>query len=114
MTRGIRSRDNRPTSYYVYLLLCDDGSHYTGYTSNVTSRLQRHKTGQGARYTKMRRPKRIVYLERFGTRSAAMRREREIKGLTHSQKRDLAGRTLKVDPKRMRQGYRRKMPLLER
>jgi putative endonuclease len=97
-------------SYYVYLLLCDDGSYYTGYTSKLASRLHRHKRGQGARYTRMRRPKRIVYVERFGTRRAAMRRERQIKALSHNQKHDLAKKAKRITSKPMRSGYRRRMP----
>lgn len=77
-------------AYYVYLLLCDDGSYYTGYTNNVTSRLERHKAGRGARYTKMRRPKRIAYVEKFKTRKAATRREHQIKTLSHREKHELA------------------------
>jgi putative endonuclease len=77
-------------SYFVYMLLCNDGSYYTGYTSNVLSRFERHKKGRGARYTKMRQPKRIVYLKRFSTRRAAMRRERQMKALSHDEKRDLS------------------------
>jgi len=76
------------------MLLCDDRSYYTGYTSNVASRLRRHKKGRGARYTKMRRPRRIVHVENFRTRRAAMKRERQIKSLTHEQKRNLAGRAV--------------------
>jgi len=71
------------------LLLCDDGSYYAGYTNNVASRLWQHKKGYGARYTRIRRPKRVIYVEEFKTRRAAMRRERQIEALTHSQKRDL-------------------------
>jgi len=77
-------------SYFVYLLRCDDGSYYTGYTSDLDSRLRSHEARRGARYTRMRRPRNIVYLERFRTRLAAMRRERQIKRLTHRQKRELA------------------------
>jgi len=76
-------------SYYVYLLLCDDGSYYTGYTNNVASRLERHKKGCGARYTRMRRPKRVVYVEEFRTRGAATRREQQIKALSHREKHEL-------------------------
>ncbi len=77
-------------SYYVYLLLCDDGSYYTGYTNNVASRLERHRKGNGARYTRMRRPKKVVYVEEFRTRGAAIRRERRIKTLSHKEKHELA------------------------
>ena len=90
ITQETHSRLKKHKSYFVYMLLCNDGSYYTGYTSNVLSRFQRHKKGLGARYTKMRRPKRIVYLERFATRRAAMKREKQMKTLSHDEKRDLA------------------------
>jgi putative endonuclease len=76
-------------SYYVYLLLCNDGSYYTGYTNNVASRFERHKKGHGARYTRMRRPKEVAYVERCRTRRTAIRRERQIKRLSHKEKNDL-------------------------
>ena len=88
----IRNQKIGTSSYYVYVLLCDDGSYYTGYTNDLPSRFQRHQKGRGARYTKMRRPRRIVYVQRFATRRAAMRRERQIKALSHDGKRDLADR----------------------
>jgi putative endonuclease len=97
VAKGTRARKTaneklgaQPKSYYVYLLLCDDGSYYTGYTSNVASRLERHKIGSGARYTRMRKPKRVVYVEKFRTRLAAIRRERRIKALNHREKHNLA------------------------
>jgi putative endonuclease len=80
-------------SYYVYMLICADGSYYTGYSSNPTLRLVEHMKGQGARYTRMHKPRKIVYLERHKNRSMAMRREREIKALTHKEKRSLARKT---------------------
>jgi len=87
----------KPRSFYVYLLLCDDGSYYTGYTSNPNFRLLQHEKGRGARYTRMRRPIRIVHLEEFNTRVAAMKRERQVKALTHNQKNHLARRIEKQD-----------------
>jgi putative endonuclease len=72
------------------MLLCDDGSFYTGYSNNPTSRLLAHMKGQGARYTRMHTPSKIIYLEKHRTRSAAMVREREIKALTHEEKRGLS------------------------
>jgi len=76
-------------SYFVYLLLCNDGSYYTGYTNNVALRFERHKKGHGARYTRMRRPKRVVYVEEHRTRRAAIRRELKIKRLSHKEKHEL-------------------------
>ena len=73
-------------AYYVYILLCNDGSFYTGYTKNVEKRAKLHANGKGARYTKAHPPKRIVHVEEFNTRSEAMKRERAIKKLSHEQK----------------------------
>lgn len=75
--------------YYAYILLCKDGSYYTGYAKNVEQRVEQHKKGQGARYTRMRGLKKMVYVEEFNSRSEAMKREREIKSLSHSEKQRL-------------------------
>jgi len=79
-------------SYYVYILLCEDGSYYTGYTRDVEQRFEQHRNGLGARYTRIREPLKIVYVEECGSRSQAMERERQIKALGHSQKQQLAKR----------------------
>lgn len=75
--------------YYVYIILCDDGSFYTGYTKNVKARARLHANGRGARYTKMHKPQEIVYTEQFPLRAEAMRREKAIKKLNHQQKENL-------------------------
>lgn len=75
--------------YYVYILLCKDGSYYTGYTKDIEQRVEQHKKGQGARYTRMREAEKIVYVEKFRNRIEAMKREREIKSFSHSEKRRL-------------------------
>lgn len=75
--------------FYVYILLCTDGSFYTGYTKNIDSRTRLHANGKGARYTKMHKPKKVAYVELFDSRVKAMKREREIKKMTHQQKLDL-------------------------
>jgi len=75
--------------YYVYILLCKDGSYYTGHAKNVKHRIEQHKKGQGARYTRMHEPAKIVYMEEFNSRSDAMKREREIKSFSHSKKQRL-------------------------
>jgi len=76
-------------TFYVYILQCCDGSYYTGYTKDVEARMQQHQNGRGARYTKSHPPKSVAYCEQFDTRSAAMKREREIKKLSHQQKESL-------------------------
>lgn len=76
-------------TYYVYIILCDDGSFYTGYTKDVNNRVKLHVNGQGARYTKMHKPKRISYVESYEQRTEAMKREKAIKKLNHNQKQEL-------------------------
>jgi putative endonuclease len=66
-----------------------DGSFYTGYTKDVDERLKQHENGKGAKYTKAHRPQKVAYVEVFGSRSSAMKRERAIKKLTHQQKQAL-------------------------
>ena len=65
--------------YYLYLLLCGDRSVYTGITTDVERRFLEHVRGAGGHYTASRGAKKILYTERFTTRSAATRREVEIK-----------------------------------
>lgn len=66
-------------SYFVYILGCSDGTLYTGYTNSLEKRLLEHNRGTGAKYTKSRRPCKLLYSEEFETRSEAMKREWEIK-----------------------------------
>lgn len=73
-------------SYYVYIILCKGGSFYTGSTGDLDKRMKLHINGKGAKYTKMHRPKKIVYSEEFGSRAEAMRREKSIKRLNHRKK----------------------------
>jgi len=75
--------------YYVYVILCKDNSFYTGYTKDLDSRMKLHMNGKAARYTRMHRPKKIVYVEQFSSRAEAMQRERKVKRLTRNQKLEL-------------------------
>jgi len=75
--------------FYVYILLCVDGSFYTGYTKNLDERTKMHENGKGARYTRMHKPKRVAYVELFDSRAKAMKREKAIKKLSHQQKLNL-------------------------
>jgi putative endonuclease len=73
--------------YYVYIVRCGDGSLYTGYTTDdVQARLDVHREGRGAKYTRGRGPLELVYTEELGNCSAAKKREWEIKKLTRAQK----------------------------
>lgn len=74
-------------SYFVYILECNDGSLYTGITTNITKRLEEHNTStKGAKYTKARRPVKLVYQETSLNRSTASKREYAIKKLTRAKK----------------------------
>lgn len=75
--------------YYVYLLECADGSIYTGITNDLKKRLKRHAEGSGARYTRAKKALRILYAEEHPDRSAATKREAEIKSWTRQRKLDL-------------------------
>ena len=73
-------------SYYVYLLRCRDGTLYTSYTDNPERRLRVHNAGKGAKYTRSRLPVELVYQEQCPDKSAALRREREIKRMRRAEK----------------------------
>jgi putative endonuclease len=72
--------------YHIYLLECNDGSIYTGITNDISRRLEQHQSGKGARYTRSRGAHKILYTEKCRSRSAALKREFKIKGMTRAQK----------------------------
>ncbi len=71
---------------YTYIVECSDGTLYTGWTNNLEKRLEAHNTGKGAKYTKTRRPVKLVYQEQFETKEEAMSREYHIKQLSRKEK----------------------------
>lgn len=82
--------------WFVYILLCRDGTLYTGATTDLNHRLARHNAGRGAKYTRGRRPVRLVYWEPCPDRPAALRRERAIKVLPRGEKLALCRLTEKL------------------
>ena len=72
--------------YFVYILRCRDGSLYTGSTNDVPRRVETHNSGKGAKYTRGRRPVELVWQEELPDKSAALKRERQLKGLTRAEK----------------------------
>jgi putative endonuclease len=72
--------------YHVYIVECNDGSFYTGYTTDVGRRVAEHNAGRGAKYTLGRRPVELRHVETFESKSAAMSREYEIKQFTRREK----------------------------
>lgn len=72
--------------WVVYILECSDNSLYTGITNDLERRLEEHRAGRGAKYTKHRSPLRVRYTEYRGSKSAALTREAAIKSLARSEK----------------------------
>ena len=76
-------------NWKLYILRCGDGTLYTGITTDVQSRLEAHRSGKGAKYTRGRAPLELVYTEDCGTKGQALKRELEIKALSRPEKRKL-------------------------
>ena len=83
------------SAWTVYILRCADGSLYTGITRDVARRVEEHNSNRllAARYTRARRPVKLVYQEPAATRSAASKREYRIKRLSRAHKQKLVGVT---------------------
>lgn len=77
------------TQWYLYILRCKDGTLYTGITTQVEKRLEAHRAGRGAKYTRGRAPLELVYRETCGTHSDALKREHQIKSLSREEKQKL-------------------------
>lgn len=73
-------------AWYLYILRCGDGSLYTGITTDVEKRLEAHRSGKGAKYTRGRGPLELVYRELCGTHSQALKRELRVKAMTREEK----------------------------
>lgn len=72
--------------FYCYIVKCSDGTFYTGWTTDPARREKQHNTGTGARYTRMRRPVEMVYIEEQPDRGSAMKRELAIKHMRRATK----------------------------
>jgi len=81
--------------FFAYIARCSDNSLYTGYTTNIEKREAKHNKGDGAKYTRSRRPIKIIYFEEYNTRAEAMKREREIKKFSKKRKEQLTTQTYK-------------------
>lgn len=75
--------------WFVYLLECLNGKIYTGITTDVEARFNKHCAGKGAKFTKMNPPSHIMASKPFGNRSEASKLEYQIKQLTPAKKRAL-------------------------
>ncbi len=73
-------------SWYVYILRCGDDTLYCGITPDLEKRLEQHRSGKGAKYTRGRGPLELVYSEALPSRSEALKREAAIKRLRREEK----------------------------
>jgi len=76
--------------FFCYILECADGTFYTGWTTDPPRREKQHNAGRGAKYTRDRRPVKLIYVEELPSRTDAMKRELAIKALKREQKKKLA------------------------
>ncbi len=72
--------------WFVYIVKCRDGSLYTGITTDVATRIKIHNLGKGAKYTRSRRPVKLVWKKSAVSESVARKREAQIKKLSRPQK----------------------------
>ena len=78
-----------PEHFFCYIVRCNDGSYYTGWSTDPENRCKMHNLGRGARYTRMHRPVVLVYTEELPSRSEALKREDQIKQMDRSHKEKL-------------------------
>ena len=76
-------------SNYTYILKCADDTLYCGWTNDLEKRLAAHNSGTAAKYTRTRRPVKLVYYEEFETKQEAMSREFHIKRMSRLEKLEL-------------------------
>ena len=77
------------SNWYLYILRCKDDTLYTGITTDVEKRLEAHRSGKGAKYTRGRSPLELVYRESCSSHSDALKREHQVKMLTREEKQNL-------------------------
>ena len=78
--------------FFCYMVECADGTFYTGWSTDPERREKAHNAGQGAKYTRMRRPVKLIYIEELPDKSSALKRERTIKKFSRKRKEQLVGR----------------------
>ena len=76
-------------NWKLYMLRCKDSTLYTGIAVDVQARLQQHRSGKGAKYTRGRSPLELVYTEQCGNHSEALKREIAVKQLSRKEKEEM-------------------------
>lgn len=86
-----KSKRIKREDWYLYLLECCDGSFYTGITNNLERRFKMHNDGKASRFTRSRRPVKMLYQEKLKSRTQALVRECAVKALPRKKKEELIG-----------------------
>jgi len=76
----------RWAKFYVYIVECQDGTYYTGYTNDLAERIKLHNKGYGAKYLRGKGPVNLVYAKEYHYYKNVLHAERKLKGLRRSQK----------------------------
>jgi len=84
-----QTRTDKEPAWTVYIVECSDGTFYTGVTNDLARRLDQHNAGAASRYTRSRRPVRMIYREGCISRSEALMRECAVKALSRKEKEKL-------------------------
>jgi putative endonuclease len=87
------------SNWYLYLVRCDDGSLYTGISTDVTRRFAQHggEGGAGSKYLKGRVPLTLVFQNNLGSKSLALKVERKVKKLSKARKEELIRANTRID-----------------
>lgn len=75
--------------FYVYILECQNGTYYTGYTNDIENRIKLHNKGLGAKYLRGKSPIKLVYVKEYKYYKSAINKEISLKKLTRKQKEEL-------------------------
>jgi putative endonuclease len=95
MKKRVRRKFRRTGRFWVYIVTCSDGTFYTGFTPDLKKRIKTHNKGRGAKYTRDRRPVRLVWKKEYRRFKPAFKLEKIIKRLTRPEKKSLVkGRRL--------------------
>jgi len=78
--------------FFVYIVKCRDGTYYTGYTPDIEKRVKLHNAGRGAKYTRDRRPVKLIWYKEYKQFKNAFLEEKRIKKLTRTQKEKLVNK----------------------
>jgi len=85
----MRKKIKRHSLYYIYIVQCQIGTYYTGYTNNLEKRIADHNNGHGSKYLRGKGPVKLVYAKEYKYYKNVLRAERSLKKLTRVQKEEL-------------------------